>query len=189
MGIQPIALRQWIDEHRHLLRPPVGNQVVYDDSELIVMIVGGPNSRTDFHIDPAEELFYQLEGDMVLRVQGEGVLKNVVIREGDLMLLPPLVPHSPQRKKDTVGLVVERRRRAGELDGLCWFCERCASCLYREELQLVDITRDLPPVFDRFYADAGHRACQRCGFVMPERPWAPDVWGAQGRAADVSRSS
>lgn len=168
-GLTPLNFKRWIDEHRHLLKPPVGNQVVYQDTEFIIMVVGGPNERTDYHIDPAEEFFYQLEGDMVLKVIDDGEPRDVEIKEGDILLLPANVPHSPQRRANTVGLVVERRRREGELDGFAWYCQQCGNELYKETLQLGDIVKDLPPIFDRFYAKDEHRKCSRCGWEMPPR--------------------
>lgn len=167
--LAPLNFKRWIDEHRHLLKPPVGNQVVYQDTEFIIMVVGGPNTRTDYHIDPAEEFFYQLEGDIVLKVLEDGKPRDIEIKEGEILLLPPMVPHSPQRTADTVGLVVERRRKDGELDGFAWYCERCGHELYREMLQLKDIVKDLPPIFDRFYAKEENRTCEKCGWVMPSR--------------------
>lgn len=168
-ALSPLNFQRWIDEHRHLLKPPVGNQVVYEDTEFIIMVVGGPNVRTDYHIDPAEEFFYQLEGDMVLKVIEDGKPRDVEIKAGEILLLPAFVPHSPQRRADTVGLVVERRRRQGELDAFAWYCQRCGHELYKETLQLGDIVQDLPPVFDRFYADEAHLSCARCGWRMPPR--------------------
>src|SRR5687768_10135066 len=106
--LQPLNFKKWIDEHRHLLKPPVGNQMVWEDREFIVMVVGGPNSRTDFHIDESEEFFYQVEGDITLRVIEDGQMRDLPIREGEIFLLPPKVPHSPQRPAGTVGLVIER---------------------------------------------------------------------------------
>ena len=108
--LQPINFKKWIDEHRHLLKPPVGNQQVWEDREFIVMVVGGPNSRTDFHINEGEEFFYQVEGDINLRVIEDGKPTDLPIREGEIFLLPPRVPHSPQRPAGTVGLVIERKR-------------------------------------------------------------------------------
>jgi 3-hydroxyanthranilate 3,4-dioxygenase len=165
--LQPLNLRRWIDENRALLQPPVGNKVIYQDSEFIVMAVGGPNARRDFHVDPAEEFFHQIEGDMVLRVAEGGRLRDVPIRAGEILLLPPRVPHSPQRPPNTVGLVVERRRRAGERDGLQWYCENCSNLLYEEYLQLTDIETQFPPVFERFYGDPELRRCKRCGAISP----------------------
>ena len=165
--LQPLNLRRWIDEHRSLLKPPVGNKLIYQDSEFIVMAVGGPNVRRDFHVDPAEEFFHQLEGDMVLRVAEDGRIRELPIRAGEILLLPPRVPHSPQRPAQSVGLVIERRRRPGELDGLQWYCEQCTTLLYEEYLALTDIETQFPPVFDRFYSDLDHRRCKRCGAVSP----------------------
>jgi 3-hydroxyanthranilate 3,4-dioxygenase len=161
----PLNLHRWIDEHRSLLQPPVGNKLIYQDSEFIVMAVGGPNARRDFHVDPAEEFFHQIEGDMVLRVVEDGKIRELPIRAGEILLLPPRVPHSPQRPGHTVGLVIERRRRPGELDGLQWYCEQCMNLLYEEYLALTNIETQFPPVFDRFYSSLDHRRCKRCGAV------------------------
>ena len=167
--LPPINFKSWIEEHRHLLKPPVGNQVVYEDTDFIIMVVGGPNARTDFHIDPYEEFFYQLEGEMTLRVLDEGQLRDIPIRAGEIFLLPPNVPHSPQRAAGGVGLVVERTRPEGVLEAFAWYCEGCGNELYRETLQVRSIVDDLPPVFDRFYESEGNRTCDGCGWVMPPR--------------------
>src|SRR3990172_3132309 len=134
-----INFKQWIDEHRHLLKPPVGNKLVYEDSDFIIMVVGGPNARKDYHYDEGEEFFYQLEGDITLNVVEDGVPRAIPIRQGEIFLLPPKVPHSPQRPANTVGLVVERKRVPGEMDGFLWFCENCGSKLYEEYMQLTNI--------------------------------------------------
>jgi 3-hydroxyanthranilate 3,4-dioxygenase len=165
----PIHFRSWIDANRHLLKPPVGNREIYRDAEFIVMVVGGPNSRTDFHVDPGEEFFHQLEGDMTLRVVDEGKIRDIEIKEGEIFLLPALVPHSPQRRADTVGLVIERRRKPGELDAFEWYCGQCHKRLYREEVQVEDIVAQLPPVFERYERDVTNRTCKACGDVMPTR--------------------
>lgn len=170
--LKPLNLKQWIDANRHLLRPPVGNKVIYRDGEFIVMVVGGPNTRKDFHVDPAEELFYQLEGEMMLRVVKDARIVDLPLRAGDMLLLPALVPHSPQRFPDSIGLVVERRRRPGELDGLQWYCERCHHLLYQEFLALTDIEQQFPPVFNRFFNSLPLRTCKHCHAVM-EPPSAP----------------
>jgi 3-hydroxyanthranilate 3,4-dioxygenase len=160
---------QWIEAHRDRLKPPVCNQVVFEDSEFIVMVVGGPNTRTDYHWDPGEEFFYQVEGDMLLRTVQDGAIVDIPIREGEMMMLPAGVPHSPQRFADTVGMVIERKRRPEENDGFMWFCEKCGHKLYEEFLHVSDIVTQLPPVFDRFYADPGNLRCDACGHVMPGR--------------------
>jgi 3-hydroxyanthranilate 3,4-dioxygenase len=165
--ITPIDLQRWIAEHRHLLKPPVGNKVVWKDSEFICMVVGGPNQRTDYHYDEGPEFFMMIEGDMLLKVHENGALRDIPIREGEIFLLPPRVPHSPQRFEGTVGLVIERQRRAGESDGLMWFCEQCAEKLYEEYFELVDIETQFTPVFERFYRDTALRTCQNCKHLNP----------------------
>ncbi|TXK64390.1 3-hydroxyanthranilate 3,4-dioxygenase [Alkalisalibacterium limincola] len=162
----PINFQRWIDEHRDLLKPPVGNKCVYD-GDFIVMVVGGPNQRTDYHYEEGPEFFYQLEGEMVLKVQEDGVARDIPIRAGEVFYLPPKVPHSPQRAADSVGLVIERRRQPGELDGLMWFCEQCNHLVYEEFFELRDIENDFPPVFDRFYGSRENRTCAQCGHVNP----------------------
>ncbi len=162
--------RQWIDAHRDLLKPPVGNKVVFQNSEFIIMVVGGPNSRTDYHVDPSEEFFYQLEGDMTLKTIQDGKVVDVPIREGDIFLLPGNVPHSPRRPANTVGLVIERTRRADEIEGFEWYCEHCGHQLYAEYLHISNIETQLPPVFERFYSDDANRTCQQCGTVLAVPP-------------------
>lgn len=159
--------KQWIDEHRHLLKPPVCNQQVFDENDFIVMVVGGPNSRKDYHYDEGPEFFYQLEGAMLLKTIQDGKQVDIPIGEGEILLLPPRVPHSPQRYADSVGLVVERKRNADELDGFMWFCDNCHCKLYEEFLYVEDIVAQLPPVFDRFYGSVENRTCANCGTVMP----------------------
>ncbi len=166
--------QRWIDENRHLLKPPVGNKCLFGgsdqpDGDFIVMAVGGPNARKDYHVDPGEELFYQLEGDLVLKTMQNGKPVDVPIRQGEMLLLPARVPHSPQRQANTVGLVIERRRRPGERDGFQWYCENCTNLLYEEFFELTNIETQFPPIFDRFFASRERRTCSRCGTVMERK--------------------
>ena len=167
--LPPINFKNWIDKNRHLLKPPVGNQVVYEDTELIIMVVGGPNTRKDYHIDEGEEFFYQLEGRMVLRIIENKKTKDININEGEIFLLPPKVPHSPQRFENTVGLVIERKRRKGELDGFQWYCDECHTLLYEYFFPLTNIVTQLPPIFDGFWKDDDARTCKCCSAYL-EKP-------------------
>lgn len=160
-------LAAWIEQHRDQLEPPVCNQQIFEEDDFIVMIVGGPNSRNDYHVDEGPELFYQIEGDMLLRVMDEGERREIPIAEGEMLLLPPRVPHSPQRSADTVGLVVERKRLKHELDRFIWFCDHCNSKLYEETVYVDDIVKQLPKIFGRFYESTANRRCSECGSVMP----------------------
>jgi 3-hydroxyanthranilate 3,4-dioxygenase len=162
----PFNLSLWIAEHRDELKPPVGNRRLFRDSEFIIMVVGGPNTRKDFHLDPAEEFFFQLEGTMILRTVANARVVEHRLGAGDIFLLPPNVPHCPLRPANTVGLVVERERRPGEMDGFQWYCERCESLLYEEKFVLSDIETQFPALFERYYGNLQLRSCRRCGAVM-----------------------
>ncbi len=162
----PINFKDWIDNNRHLLKPPVGNQVVYDEGDFMIMVVGGPNSRKDYHVDPVEEFFYQLEGDMVLKVIENGQRVDIPIKEGEIFLLPKNLPHSPQRFDDTVGLVVEYKREEGALDSFQWYCDACDSLLHEVSLDLEDIVAQLPPLFNAYWDNIESRTCDDCGAVQ-----------------------
>jgi 3-hydroxyanthranilate 3,4-dioxygenase len=166
----PIDLHEWIAAHRDELKPPVGNKCIVD-GDFIVMIVGGPNARSDYHWDEGPEFFYQIEGEMVLKVQDEGHARDIPIRAGEMFYLPPRVPHSPQRMAGGIGLVIERKRLADEKDGLLWFCAGCNHKLYEEYFHLRSIEQDFPPVFERYYRSLEARTCKACGAVaeVPEK--------------------
>jgi len=162
----PCNLKAWIHENRELLKPPVGNKMVYKDSEFLVMVVGGPNSRKDYHVEDGEEFFYQVEGDITLKVIEDGKPRDIPIREGEIFLLPAGIPHSPQRPANTVGLVIERVRASGETDHLRWFCETCGDELHDSAFELRDLGSQLKPMIEGYFADEKLRTCKRCGTVM-----------------------
>lgn len=164
--LKAFNLKSWIDEHRPVLKPPVCNKLVFEEAEFIIMVVGGPNARKDYHYDEGEEFFYQIEGNMLLKIMQDGKARDIPINEGEIFLLPPRIPHSPRRFANTVGLVIERRRLANEKDGLLWHCEECSNLLYEEYFKLHNIEQNLPPVFERFYSSLANRTCRRCGSVM-----------------------
>lgn len=165
-ALHAFNFQKWIDEHRHLLQPPVCNQQVFEENDFIVMVVGGPNARKDYHYDEGPEFFYQLEGEMLLKTMQDGRRVDLPIRAGEILLLPPRIPHSPQRFANGVGLVIERKRLPGELDGFIWYCENCDHKLYEEYLYVDDIVGQLPPVFERFFGSLENRTCSECGTVM-----------------------
>ncbi|MBS0365007.1 MAG: 3-hydroxyanthranilate 3,4-dioxygenase [Proteobacteria bacterium] len=163
---QAFNLQRWIDSHRAELRPPVGNKRVFADGDFIIMVVGGPNSRKDFHVDPGQEFFYQLEGDIVVRTMQDGVAVDLPVRQGEVLLLPGKMPHQPRRPAETLGLVIERHRQPHERDGFQWYCENCGRLLYEEFIPLTDIELQLPGLFARFFGSLTHRRCRHCGAVM-----------------------
>lgn len=172
-NLEPINFKKWIDEHRHLLKPPVGNQVIYEgNKDFMVMVVGGPNARKDFHYNETEEFFYQVEGDILLRIINEGEIQDIPVREGEIFLLPAGVPHCPVRPANTVGLVMERYRDPGMQDGFLWFCENCGKKLFEKFIPVTDIVKQLPEVMNNFYASLELRTCKNCGTVMepPQKP-------------------
>lgn len=166
---EPVDFTGWIEENRHLLKPPVNNKQVFPaGDDFIVMVVGGPNSRTDFHVDPYEEFFYQVKGNMHVDLMTPEGPKTVQIGEGQMWVLPRNTPHSPQRPEaGSIGLVMERVREEGTLEKFQWYCENCSALVHEVELQVRDIVTDLPPVFQAFYEDTVARTCAKCGTVHP----------------------
>ncbi|MBA66112.1 MAG: 3-hydroxyanthranilate 3,4-dioxygenase [Candidatus Marinimicrobia bacterium] len=164
--LPPINLDEWIEENRHLLKPPVGNKVVYEDGDFMIMVVGGPNSRKDYHVDPVEEFFYQLEGDMILKVIENDRRVDIQIKEGEIFLLPKNIPHSPQRFQNTVGLVIEYKREEGAMDSFQWYCDQCDNLLHEVTIDLEDIVAQLPPLFEAYWKDLDLRTCNACESVQ-----------------------
>ncbi|MEK6451628.1 MULTISPECIES: 3-hydroxyanthranilate 3,4-dioxygenase [Myroides] len=163
---------KWVKENKSLLQPPVGNKNLYpESSDYIIMVVGGPNARKDFHYNEAEEFFFQLEGTIYIDIQENNEKKRITLNEGDIYLLPPKVPHSPIRTENSVGLVVEKKRKAkGSKDGLMWYCENCNHKLYEVYFELTNIETDFLPHFKHFYSSEELRTCECCHTVMPTNP-------------------
>jgi 3-hydroxyanthranilate 3,4-dioxygenase len=163
--LTPFNLKAWIDEHRHLLKPPVGNAMIWN-GDFMVMVVGGPNQRSDFHVNPGEELYYQVEGDIVLKVRENDQVRDIPIRQGDIFLLPANVPHSPQRPANTVGLVVEMRRAPQALDHMRWYCPGCGALVHEASLHSVDLSKQLKPIIEQVRGDEKLRTCKQCQTVL-----------------------
>lgn len=168
---RPFNLHKWIEDNRDLLKPPVSNKNLYTESgDYIVMIVGGPNARKDYHYNEGEELFYQIEGDIMVKIQEDGKSVEVPIKEGEMFLLPAKVPHSPIRPAGSVGLVIELKRYENHTDGLLWFCDKCNTKLHESYFHLDNIEKDFLPRFKNFYASEELRTCKNCGHVMETDP-------------------
>ncbi len=164
--LPPINLEQWIEDNRHLLKPPVGNKKIWEDTLFDVFIVGGPNARKDYHINQREEFFRMIEGDMVLKVVDDGEFRDIEIKEGEIFLLPAGVPHSPQRPEGSIGLVIEHKRPEGVEDGLRWYCDNCGEVLHEEFFYLEDIVSQLKAAIQAFWADDEKRTCDNCGHYL-----------------------
>lgn len=171
-ALSALNLKAWIDENRHLLKPPVGNKCVWEDRDFIVMIVGGPNARKDYHVNQTEELFYQVEGDITVKIIENGVKRDISIKQGDLFLLPPGIPHSPQRPAGTVGMVVERQRPAGMKDYLRFYCDKCGAVVHEPEFDLKNIGTQLKQIMEEFWSPASKalRTCKKCGAELTPPP-------------------
>ena len=178
--LTPFSFDQWIEDNAESLRPPVGNKLLHTDTGMIVMVVGGPNTRVDFHDDPVEEWFYQVRGDMMLKIADGGTIYDVPIRQGEVFLLPPHTIHAPQRPQEgSIGLVVEAPRMMGMKEGFEWYCFNCETRVHRVEVSLTDasgIVTALPKIYDAFHEDMEARTCPQCGTVHPGKGKPPDGW-------------
>ena len=164
---KPFNLQKRIDENRDLLKPPVGNKNLYADAgDYIVMVVGGPNARKDYHFNETEELFYQIEGSITVKIQENNKSIDLPINAGDMFLLPAKIPHCPIRSVGSVGLVIERKREANHQDGLLWYCDSCNHKLHEDYFHLNNIEKDFLPRFKNFYESIDLRTCEKCGTTM-----------------------
>lgn len=161
-----VNLMQWVEAHKDVLKPPVGNKEIYPDGDFIVMVVAGPNARKDYHFNEGPEFFYQVKGDIVLKVVEDGEFRDIPIREGEIYMLNRRTPHSPQRPAGTVGLVIEERRRPEQTDGFIWYCDNCHEKLHEVYLKLEDIEKQLPEVFKAFKENKELHKCRNCGSVL-----------------------
>jgi 3-hydroxyanthranilate 3,4-dioxygenase len=161
-----LNLKQWVEDNRHLLQPPVNNKEIYPGGDFIVMVVGSPNERIDYHYNETPEFFYQIQGDITLKIVDDGEFKDIQIKEGEIFLLPAKVPHSPQRPAGTIGLVIEQRREKQHTDGFQWYCPNCGNKLYDEYFKLENIVKQLPETFARFNGNELLHNCNQCGHKL-----------------------
>ena len=168
-----LGLWRWIEDNRAAFEPPVGNKVIWEDSQFTAMVIRGPNARRDFHVDPSDEIFYMLKGDMVLEYLEHGKRQRRSIREGEMFLVPALTPHSPHRPADTWGLVIEIKRAADQTESLVWFCDRCDTKLHEVTMHVADIEKELKAAIERFDTSRELRTCPGCGHVQPDQAPAP----------------
>ena len=165
-GFNVLNLKQWVEDNQHLLQPPVCNKEIYPGGGFIVMVIGGPNERADYHYNETPEFFYQIKGDITLKIVEDGEFKDIRIREGEIFLLDAKVPHSPQRPAGSIGLVIEQKRENNHTDGFQWYCPNCGHKLHDEYFQLENIEKQLPEVFGRFNNNKSLHECDSCGHVL-----------------------
>ncbi|HRQ76893.1 MAG TPA: 3-hydroxyanthranilate 3,4-dioxygenase [Phycisphaerales bacterium] len=159
----PINLMEWCEKHRADFKPPVSNKYLYDGDDFFVMVIGGPNARNDFHMTNSEEFFYQIKGDIVVRLIENGRIRDAIVREGETLFIPGNVPHSPTRPPGTLGMVVERRRPDGETEHLQFYCEKCHELVYDKEFDCKDIVEHFSRAMEEFWADEELSTCRNCG--------------------------
>jgi 3-hydroxyanthranilate 3,4-dioxygenase len=168
----PILTLLRIKENSHLLKPPVNNYLVYNDA-ITVMIVGGPNARTDYHINETAEWFYQHKGPMLLKVVDNGAFRDIPIHEGEMFILPPNTPHNPVRFADTVGIVLEQKRPEDSIDRLRWYCPGCGEQVHQASFFCTDLGTQIKDAVNAFKEDKEARTCKKCGTVCDAAPNPP----------------
>ena len=170
----PFNLADWITRSMSGDMGSVGNKEVFRHSDFIFMIVKGPNTRNDYHIDPYDEIFYQLTGTIYVKYRDDTGQEQVAeVKEGAVMIITAYTPHSPIRPPGTLGLVVERPRVPGEKDGIIWYCDACGETLQHLEMDCQDIETQLKAALDAFNADVSRRTCTACGHVLPDPAQQP----------------
>ncbi|TGO18145.1 hypothetical protein BTUL_0012g00900 [Botrytis tulipae] len=169
MLTSPLNLPKWLEENSHLLKPPINNYCVYN-KDVTVMIVGGPNARTDYHINETAEWFYQYKGAMMLKVVDEGEFRDIIIGEGEMFLLPPNTPHNPVRFANTVGIVLEQPRPEGSLDRLRWYCTNCREVVEEASFHCTDLGTQIKEAVNSFKDSEDRRKCKKCGTVAESAP-------------------
>jgi len=168
----PLNLPKWLEENSHLLQPPINNYCVYN-KDVTVMIVGGPNARTDYHINTTAEWFYQYRGSMLLKVvdtDHKPPFRDIPIREGEMFLLPPNTPHNPIRFANTVGIVLEQPRPADSVDTLRWYCQNCGEIAHEASFHCTDLGTQIKEAVEAFKSNDAKRTCKSCGVVVDVVP-------------------
>ena len=170
MTTPPFNLMKWIEEHRDEFKVPVMNRQFYKEADDVIVFVSmGPNTRNDYHVNVTEELFYQLKGDIAVRIRplDGSDPHDVIIREGEMWLMPRNIPHRPQRPADTIGLIVEFPRPEGAVDMLRWYCNCDQHLVHEAEFRLKHIDEDLHKVMDDFWNGPEEiRTCSVCNTVV-----------------------
>ncbi|KAF2869328.1 3-hydroxyanthranilate 3,4-dioxygenase [Massariosphaeria phaeospora] len=165
----PLNIPKWISENSHMLQPPINNYCVYN-GDVTVMIVGGPNQRTDYHINETAEWFYQYKGNMLLKIVDEGQFRDIHIDEGEMFLLPPNTPHNPVRYANTVGIVLEQHRPEESIDRLRWYCQNCGEKVHEASFHCTDLGTQIKDAVNAFKADKETRTCKNCGTLCDTAP-------------------
>jgi len=156
-------LQKWIDENRGDWGQ---RRVIWQDSDFIAFVTRGPNRRKDYHINPGDEIFYQLEGELNLHYLKDNKHELAKLKAGEIFLLPKNMPHSPRRADGSWTFVVERKRGKGEIDRFIWACEECGNKLYETEVRFDDPGDAVKKATDSLKADPALATCKNCGTAL-----------------------
>ncbi len=157
-------LHQWIEENR---QDWGRRRTIWEDSDFIAFVTRGPNNRSDFHINPGDEIFYQLEGELNLHyMTPEKKHEIAILKAGELFLLPGNVPHSPRRKEKSWTFVIERKRSPEELDRFVWFCEKCNTQLYETTVRFDEPSDAVKQAYEAMKTEIKLRTCPQCGQIL-----------------------
>jgi len=143
--------------------------VLWQQPESLAFVARGREYRSEFHINPSDEMMYMIKGDMNLHFRTpDGVEDIAVLKEGTTIYTPSGVPHSPRFPPDAFLLVIERKRRPGEIDRFQWFCPKCDAILHEESFVVADYALDpVSKAYRTFFDSEEFRTCKSCGTVMP----------------------
>jgi 3-hydroxyanthranilate 3,4-dioxygenase len=164
-----VNLPAMLDAIRAAGRP---NSILWQEADSLAFVARGREYRSEFHVDPSDEIMYMVKGDMALHhITPDGKRQVTMLRQGEIMHCPAGTPHSPRFAPDSLVLVIERKRKAGEKDRFLWFCEACDAKLFETERHVADYREDpVSRAYEEFYGSEQHRTCKACGHVTPVPP-------------------
>lgn len=160
-----------LDQARQLAESGERVSVLWQKPDSLVFVARGREYRSEFHVNPADEVMYMIKGEMRLHYRTpEGKEEVAVIPEGSVIYTPGGTPHSPRYPPDAFALILERKRREGEIDRFHWYCPKCDAFLHEETFVVRDYGDDpVSQAYRRFFESEEFRTCKKCGDVMPAR--------------------
>ena len=157
------------DQSRQLAQSGKQVSVLWQEPESLAFVARGRDYRSEFHINPSDEVMYMIKGTMHLHSRNlEGREEVSILPEGSVIYMPAGTPHSPRFPSDAFALILERKRHEGEIDRFHWFCPKCDAFLHEETFIVRDYGEDpVSKAYQRFFGNEKFRTCNKCGEVMP----------------------
>ncbi len=142
--------------------------VMWQEEGSLAFVARGREYRSEFHIDPSDEVMYMIKGEMNLHFRSPDGAEDIsVLKEGEAIFTAAGIPHSPRFPPDAFLLVLERKRREGEIDRFHWFCPECDAFLHEETFIVNDYRLDpVSKAYQNFFDSEEFRTCSECGNVM-----------------------